>query len=85
MHISVVVKMCEGELRHQAFIHVVERCSQDSDAVVAIMEHTLRTLKTEHPDILSAFYRSDNAGCYHSTRWNINQLLNPRVTQAHHD
>ena len=25
----------------------------------------LQTLKTEHPEIIQAFFRQDNAGCYH--------------------
>ena len=34
--------------------------------VVQLMEHVLSTLKREHPEIKSAFYRQDNAGCYHA-------------------
>ena len=30
------------------------------------MQHTLQALKTEHPEIVKAFFRQDNAGCYHS-------------------
>ena len=30
------------------------------------MEHVLGTLKKENPDIKRAFYRQDNAGCYHA-------------------
>ena len=31
------------------------------------MAHVLATLKNEHPEIQKAFFRQDNAGCYHST------------------
>ncbi|KAL9979040.1 hypothetical protein ACROYT_G016632 [Oculina patagonica] len=31
------------------------------------MEHTLRTLKSEHPEITFAFIRQDYAGCYHNS------------------
>ena len=31
-----------------------------------IIEHALRTLKHEHPELTTAFLRQDNAGCYHS-------------------
>ena len=66
-HISVVVRReTDGKLQHQAFVHIAENCSQDSNAVVAIMEHTLRNLKNEHPEITTASFRQDNAGCYHS-------------------
>ncbi|KAK3711647.1 hypothetical protein QZH41_009412, partial [Actinostola sp. cb2023] len=31
------------------------------------MRHVLDTLKKEHPDITKAYFRQDNAGCYHSS------------------
>ena len=65
-HISVVVRKLGEKLQHQAFVHIVENCSQDSDAVVSIIRHTLQGLKREHPEISTAFLRQDNAGCYHS-------------------
>ena len=30
------------------------------------MEHILRNLKNEHPEITTAYFRQDNAGCYKS-------------------
>ena len=65
-HISVVYRRVEGVLQWQGFIHVIQSCSQGSSAVVAIMQHVLTTLKQEHPEINTAFFRQDNAGCYHS-------------------
>lgn len=66
-HVSVAVcKTSAGKFLHQAFVHIAERCSQESSAVVAIMEHTLRSIKDENPEIRTAYYRQDNAGCYHS-------------------
>ena len=67
-HISVVYRRVEGVLQWQGFIHVIQSCSQGSSAVVAIMQHVLTTLKQEHPQINTAFFRQDNAGCYHSSR-----------------
>ena len=68
-HISVVVrKATDGHLEHQAFVHVAQNCSQDSSVVVSIIEHILRTLKVEHPEITTAFFRQDNAGCYHNSK-----------------
>ena len=32
-----------------------------------MMQHMLQTLKTEHPEIVQACFRQDNAGCYHSS------------------
>lgn len=66
-HISVVVRRdASGDLKHQTIVHIAKNCSQDSDAVISIMEHTLRNLKSEHPELTSASYKQDNAGCYHS-------------------
>ena len=50
----------------QAFIHIIQSCSQDSYVVVAIMQDVLATLKSECPQINNVYYRQDNAGCYHS-------------------
>lgn len=65
-HITVALRKRGGEIETQAFIHIVERCVQDSACVTTLMEHVLTTLKSENPEIEDAFYRSDNAGCYHS-------------------
>ena len=35
--------------------------------VVATMQHVLTTLKWEHPEISTAFFRQDNTRCYHSS------------------
>ena len=66
--ISVVYRRVGGVLQWQGFIHVIQSCSQGSSAVVAIMQHVLTTLKQEHPEINTAYFRQDNAGCYHSSR-----------------
>ena len=66
-HLSVVARKVDGRLQSQTFVHIIENCSQDTSAVVRILEHTLRTLKFEHPEITSAFLRQDNAGCYHNS------------------
>ena len=39
-HISVIVRKMDDKFQHQAFVHVAENCSQDSDAVVWIIQHT---------------------------------------------
>ena len=65
-HITIAIRKKESELETQAFVHVVEKCIQDSPCVVQLMEHVLSTFKREHPEIKSAFYRQDNAGCYHA-------------------
>ena len=65
-HISVVARRLNGKLQNQSFVHIVKNCNQDSSVVIRIMEHILRTLKTENPEISTAFFRQDNAGCYHN-------------------
>ena len=37
--------------------HIAQNCSQDSSIVIAIMEHILRCLKAEHPEITTASFR----------------------------
>ena len=54
-------------LQSRSFVHIVENSNQDSLLVVQIVEHVLRTLKNEHPELLTAFLCQDNAGCYHSS------------------
>ena len=66
-HISVAVCRHNEQLESQSFIHIIQNCTQGSSAVVPIMTHVLKTLKTEHPEVKRAFFRQDNAGCYHST------------------
>lgn len=65
-HVSVVVRRLAGQLEQQTFVHILEECSQDADAVVRVLQHTLKSLKVEHPEIKCAALRQDNAGCYHS-------------------
>lgn len=66
-HISVAVRRDNNHhLQSQGFVHIIQNCSQGSKAVVSIMEHVLVTLKKEHPEIVKAHFRQDNAGCYHS-------------------
>ena len=66
-HISVVARRHHEKLQSQSFVHIVENCNQHSSVVIRIMEHILRTLKTENPELTAAFFRQDNAGCYHNS------------------
>jgi len=65
-HVSVCLRKVSGKLESQTFIHIFQSGLQDSTAVVLIMDHVLRLLKKQHPEIVSSFFRQDNAGCYHS-------------------
>ena len=65
-HISVVLRIIDGSMETQTFVHIVEHCNQDASTVIRIIEHVLRTLKEDNADVAQAFLRQDNAGCYHS-------------------
>ena len=65
-HISVVVRKVKGVIQHQTLVHIVRNTTQDAFTVIALLKHTLIQIKREHPEIVTAFLRQDNAGCYHS-------------------
>lgn len=65
-HISVVYRRLDGVLQWQGFIHIIQSCNQGSSAVVRIMQDVLRAIKLEYK-IKRAYFRQDNAGCYHSS------------------
>ena len=65
-HISVVYRRLNGVLQWQGFIHVIQSCAQDSSAVIHIMQDVLATIKRETNEITKAYFRQDNAGCYHA-------------------
>ena len=65
--ICIVVRRQADQFESQGFVHIIQNCTQGSSAVLSIMVHILRTSKSEHPEINQAFFRQDNAGCYHST------------------
>ena len=50
----------------KVFVHAFDSCSQDSSAVLCIIENILKDIHSCDPVITKAFLRSDNAGCYHS-------------------
>lgn len=74
-HISVVARKMNGLFESQSFVHIVENTTQDSSVVVRIIENTLRSLKEENHKVNTAFLRSDNAGCYHSSAVVVSCIL----------
>ena len=40
-HVSVVVRKLSGQLKQQIFVHILEESSEDADAVVRVLQHTL--------------------------------------------
>lgn len=65
-HIAVVYRRAGDALQWQAFVHIIQSCSQGNAAVALIFQHFLSTLKQEYPEIGTAYLRQDNASCYHS-------------------
>lgn len=65
-HLSHATTKRAGVLYTQCFIHIIEKCKQESSIVVTMMENVLAQLKAENPVITKVYFRSDNAGCYHS-------------------
>ena len=78
-HISVAVRRRNNQLESQGFVHIIQNCTQRSLAVVASMTHVLNALKTEHPEKQKAFFRQDNAGCYHSA---VTMMSVPAIEKA---
>ena len=67
-HITVAIRRSEDSehFESQTLVHVFQSCAQDSVTVASIMLDCLTTLKKEIPDLVKAYYKQDNAGCYHS-------------------
>lgn len=66
-HIAVAITRNESNhLEMLTFVHVFTSCTQDSYAVMAIIDDVVGQLKAEKSDLKEFFFRQDNAGCYHS-------------------
>ena len=65
-HISVAMrKNANNETEMLTFVHSFESCTQDSSAVLAIIDDVFTQLKEIMPEMNSVYLRQDNAGCYH--------------------
>ena len=66
-HLTVATrKNKDGENEMVTFVHVFEKCNQDSGTVVAILDDFFKQLASIAPEISTIYLRQDNAGCYHS-------------------
>ena len=65
--ITVAIHRAELDQRFHTmtFVHVFQRCNQDSGTVLSVMMDVVSKLKKELPHLESVYYRQDNAGCYH--------------------
>ena len=53
------------EVQMLTFCHIFKACSQDSNAVLALMADVIQQLKFIMPSLTTVYYRQGNAGCYH--------------------
>ena len=65
-HISVATRKLHGQLQTLTFVHIFQKCIQDSSVVVAVLEDVVKQLKVIFPEVKKVYLRQDNAGCYHS-------------------
>ena len=65
LHVSAVITKHTEKFQVEFFVHLFDNCTQNSFAVASIIEHLLKTIKKESPEIENVFLRSDNIGCYH--------------------
>ena len=65
-HIAVAMTKQNDCLKSLTFVHVFQSCTQDSPAVLAIIDDVVNQLICNRPEIKKIFLRQDNAGCYHS-------------------
>ena len=65
-HISVVTRKFQSKFQTLTFVHIFQKCTQDSPIVLAILEDVVKQLTSSFPEINKVFLRQDNAGCYHS-------------------
>ena len=60
-HLTVCQSKQGGELVAQTLVRIIESGLQDSHTVVTVMEHVLKRLKHEYPELTRVVYRQDNA------------------------
>ena len=67
-HITVAITKSKDTLlfESQTIVHVFQSCPQDSATVASIMRDCLVSPKKEIPELERAYFKQDNAGCYHS-------------------
>lgn len=72
-------KNANNETEMLTFVHSFESCTQDSSAVLAIIDDVFTQLKEIMPEMNSVYLRQDNVGViivrqpyYRSTEWQPN-------------
>ena len=64
---SVITRDNQGMTRVLSYAHLFDTCSQDWYAVTSILENHLENIKVDFPNVQKVFFRSDEAGCYHTS------------------
>ena len=67
-HISGLISRANVESKHEVecFVHIFNNCTQNSFAILSVIESLLHKVKEEYPVVTTVYLRSDNAGCYHN-------------------
>ena len=65
-HVTAIVQSNQDTFGVQSIVHIFEQCVQNWFTVASILEHVLKVIKAENPEVNKAFLKSDNAGCYHN-------------------
>ena len=55
--ISVIYCRIKKQLQWQGLVHIIQYCSRGSPAVVYIIEDVLKTIKKDHPEVSTAYFR----------------------------
>ena len=66
-HLTVAItKSCQGKIQMLTFAHMFKSATQDSIAVLAVVDDELKRLKSLVPQSTEIYLRADNPGCYHA-------------------
>ena len=66
-HLTVAkTKSCQGKIQMLTFAHMFKSATQDSSAVLIVVDDVLKQLKTLAPQITEIYLRADNSGCYYA-------------------
>ena len=67
LHVDVLFRLEEGIIKKFVYFSVMQRSDQDSEDVLALADHMLKKIKSDHISTKFIYTKSDNAGCYHNT------------------
>ena len=66
-HITVATRKNKGGgIEMLTFVHVFDKCNQDSGTLVTILDDVFKQLTSIAPEISTIYLRQDNTGFYHS-------------------